>query len=159
MSLEPFQAVAERHAVDVWRFCASQVGVEREDDCCEETMLAALEAYPTLRDPGAVRTWLLRLAARKALDAHRAAARDPVPDPEVDPGSADPTEPADSGVFCLVRRLPEKQRVAVSYRVVADLTYREIGALMDTTQAAARRNVHEALKTLRRRLEATKGDP
>jgi DNA-directed RNA polymerase specialized sigma24 family protein len=39
--------------------------------------------------------------------------------------------------------------VAVAYRFVLDLAYREIGAAMDTTEEAARRNVHEGLKRLR----------
>ncbi len=159
MPLEPFQTVVEHYGGDVWRFCASQVGVARADDCFQEAMLAALEAYPRLRNSGAVRSWLLRIAARKAIDAHRAAARDPVPDPNVEPGTSEPPEPRDQGLFRMVRRLPDKQRFAVSYRFVADLAYREIGALMDTSEAAARRNVHEGLKTLRRRLNPTKGPP
>jgi len=159
MALEPFQTVVEHYGGDVWRFCASQVGVARADDCFQESMLAALEAYPRLRNPGAVRSWLLRIAARKAIDAHRATARDPVPHLDIDPGTSEPPEPSDEDLLRMVRRLPDKQRLAVSYRFVADLAYREIGALMDTSEAAARRNVHEGLKTLRRRLSPTKRPP
>lgn len=153
MPLEPFQTVAERHIDVVWRFCASQVGVTRADDCCQEAMLAALAAYPQLRDPGAVRSWLIRIAARKALDMHRRRARDPVPSEDVETGAAPPPEPPDASLGPLVTRLPEKQRLAVVYRFAADLSYRDIGAVMDTTEEAARRNVHEALKNLRARLD------
>src|SRR5262249_58189220 len=79
MALPPFEWVVREHGPDVWRFCASQVGRDRADDCFQETMLAALRAYPSLRDPETVRTWLVRIAARKAVDLHRAAARAPVP--------------------------------------------------------------------------------
>jgi RNA polymerase sigma factor (sigma-70 family) len=154
VAVQPFQAVVERYADDVWRFCASQVGVEPADDCFQDSMLAALRAYPRLRGPKAVRSWLMRIAARKAADMLRATKRGPVPVADIDRevGASDPPEPADSPLFRLVRGLPEKQRLAVSYRIVADLSYREIGELMRTSQDAARRNVHEALKALRSRL-------
>jgi DNA-directed RNA polymerase specialized sigma24 family protein len=48
-----------------------------------------------------------------------------------------------------VRALPDKQRLAVAYRFVADLAYREIGAAMGTSEEAARRNVFEGLRRLR----------
>jgi DNA-directed RNA polymerase specialized sigma24 family protein len=49
-----------------------------------------------------------------------------------------------------VRDLPDKQRVAVACRFVLDLAYRDIGEVMETSEEAARRNVHEGLKRLRR---------
>jgi RNA polymerase sigma factor (sigma-70 family) len=48
-----------------------------------------------------------------------------------------------------VAALPEKQRAAVTLRFVADLSHREIGAVLDCSDAAARRSVHEGLKRLR----------
>jgi DNA-directed RNA polymerase specialized sigma24 family protein len=38
---------------------------------------------------------------------------------------------------------------AVIYRFVNDLPYRDIARLLDCSEEAARRNVHEALKKLR----------
>ncbi len=149
MPLDAFQLVAERHSADVWRFCASQVGRELADECYQETMLAALRAYPRLRDPRAVRTWLLRIAARKAIDLRRANARAPVPHDELDAGTSPPPEAGEDSLVVLLETLPAKQRAALAYRFVADLAYREIAALMHTSEAAARRNVHEGIKTLR----------
>jgi RNA polymerase sigma factor (sigma-70 family) len=147
----PFEAVVERHAADVWRFSASQVGRDRADDVFQETMLAALAAYPSLRDPTAVRSWLLRIAARKAIDAFRAGARAPVPVAEVGElaGPAPPAEPADEELWAGVRALPAKQRQAVALRFVLDLEYADVGAVMATSPEAARRNVFEGLRTLR----------
>jgi RNA polymerase sigma factor (sigma-70 family) len=48
-----------------------------------------------------------------------------------------------------VRALPDKQRQALMLRFLGDLSHREIGQVMGTTEAAARRNVFEALKRLR----------
>lgn len=147
--LPPFEQVVESYGPDVWRFAVSQVGSARADDVFQETMLAALSAYPSLRDPGVVRSWLLRIAARKAVDAFRGEARTPVPLEDPDTGTAPQPEPPDDDLWERVRALPDKQREAVALRFVVDLDYAAIGAAMDTTAEAARRSVFEGLKTLR----------
>jgi RNA polymerase sigma factor (sigma-70 family) len=149
VSLPPFQEVVDRHGRDVYRACVAMAGRADADDCYQETMLAALAAYPRLRDASVVRAWLLTIASRKAIDGHRATRRDPVPVAEPDAGGAPDDEPRDDALWARVRALPEKQRLAVAYRFVADLAYREIGAAMDTTEEAARRNVYEGIRRLR----------
>jgi RNA polymerase sigma factor (sigma-70 family) len=152
--LPPFEQILDRYGADVWRFAAAQAGVALADDVFQDTMLAALAAYPEVREPTAVKSWLLRITARKAIDTARARARAPVPVP--DAGSAEPAnvtpEPdlPDDGLWAQVRALPPKQRQAVALRIVLDLAYDEIARTMQTSVEAARRNVHEALKTLRK---------
>jgi RNA polymerase sigma factor (sigma-70 family) len=148
MSLPPFQEVVDRHGRDVFRVCVAAAGPALADDVYQETMLAALAAYPRLRDGGAVRGWLLTIASRKAVDAFRSTART-VPVAEPDLGGRDDAAPRDDELWARVRALPPKQRLAVAHRFVLDLSYREIGEAMDTTEEAARRNVHEGLNKLR----------
>jgi len=152
--LPPFEHVVEEYGGDVWRFSASQVGRDRADDVFQETMLAALAAFPSLRDPNAVRPWLLRIAARKAVDLFRARARAPVllEKAAPDPGSAPAPGLPDDELWAHVRALPHKQRQAVALRFVLDLKYAEIGGAMETSPEAARRNVFEGLKALRGRM-------
>jgi DNA-directed RNA polymerase specialized sigma24 family protein len=52
-----------------------------------------------------------------------------------------------------VRALPPKQRQAVALRTILDLAYDEIASTMQISVEAARRNVYEALKTLRKQLK------
>jgi len=47
------------------------------------------------------------------------------------------------------------QRAALALRFAADLPYREIGAALGTSEAAARRRVHDGLEALRERLATT----
>lgn len=142
-----------RHGTDVWRFAVSQVGTDRADDVFQETMLAALAGYPSLRDPDATRSWLLRIAARKAVDLFRSLVKAPVPVAEPDAGAVTTTyEPPDDELWARVRVLPTKQRQAVALRFVLDLEYADVGRVMDTSAEAARRNVFEALRTLRNSL-------
>lgn len=150
--LPPFDRVVREHGPSVLRFCASQVGAHRAEDCFQETMLAALRGYEQLRDPGAIRTWLFSIAARKATDAHRAQQRAPLPAEHVDALATEETNPAadpGGGLWERVRALPDKQRQAVTLRYRADLAHAEIARVMDTSEPAARRNVFEGLKRLR----------
>jgi len=59
----------------------------------------------------------------------------------------------DETIWEPVRRLSDKQRHAVTLRFLGDLTHREIAEMMQTSEAAARRNVFEALRRLRSQLE------
>jgi RNA polymerase sigma factor (sigma-70 family) len=153
--LPPFEQVIELHGQAVLRFCAAQVGGERAEDAFQETMLAALRAYDTVRDPAAIRSWLFAIAARKAVDAHRGRARDPEPmaEPEPPPVSGD-VAAFDPGIWRLVGTLPAKQRSAVGLRYLADLSHAEIAEVMETSVEAARRNVFEGLRRLRAQVEA-----
>lgn len=120
-------------------------------------MLAALRAYGEVRDPGAIRTWLFSIAARKAIDAHRASARAPEPTEAVDAGAASADASSDEPLWDQVRALPDKQRTAVTLRYRADLTHAEIADVMRISEPAARRNVFEALKRLRESGAASHG--
>lgn len=152
--LPPFERVLEEHGPAVLRFCAARAGPRWAEDCFQETMLAALRAYESVRDPQAIKTWLLSIAARKAIDAHRASARTPEPTGEIDEQvavTADaPAEEAD--VWERVRALPERQRQAVMLRFRGDLVHREVADAMGTSEAAARRNVFEGLQRLRQEM-------
>jgi RNA polymerase sigma factor (sigma-70 family) len=164
VTLPPFQALLDAHGRDVHRFLIASVGAVDADDCYQETWLSALRAYPRLRDDGNLRGWLLTIAHRKAIDHVRSRARRPVPvaaavelvDAELvgAPGATAPPRPgpavADEALWSAVARLPDKQRTAVALRFLADSAYAEIAAVMGTSEEAARRNVHEALKRLRK---------
>jgi RNA polymerase sigma factor (sigma-70 family) len=147
--LPPFQKLIDAHGRDVHRLLVALVGRDAADDCYQETWLAALRAYPRLRDAANLRSWVLTVAHRKAIDHLRARRRVPVLVGDVPEGAADPAEPADEALWMRVRELPDKQRTALALRYVADASYTEISAVMQTSEAAARRSVHEGLKRLR----------
>ena len=152
MRLPPFQTLLDAHGRDVHRFLVASVGRIDADDCYQETWLAALRAYPRLKDASNLRSWIFTVAHRKVLDHVRARRRVAVPVgevPETATGRADPPEPGDDGLWARVRDLPPKQRTALALRYVADAGYEEISSVMGTSEDAARRNVHEALKRLR----------
>ena len=149
MSIPPFQRVLDRHGDDVYRFLVASVGSWDADDAYQETVISALRAYPKLENGSNLRAWLLRIAERKAIDSHRARARRPVPVaalPDSGGGEAHDGEPA---LWAAVRELPAKQRTAVFCRSVLGMPYAELAGLLESSEDAARRNVHEGLKRLR----------
>ena len=148
--LPPFQTLLDAHGRDVHRFLVASVGRLDADDCYQETWLAALRAYPRLRDAANLRSWIFTVAHRKAIDHVRARRRVAIPVGDVPEraGGSD-LSPPDDDLWSQVRELPPKQRTALALRYVTDAAYDEIGAVMGTSEEAARRNVHEALKRLR----------
>jgi RNA polymerase sigma factor (sigma-70 family) len=149
--LPPFQRLLDAYGHDVHRFLVALVGRTDADDCYQETWLAALRAYPSLRDASNLRSWILTVAHRKAIDHLRRRQRQAVPVETVPEraASSDGEPPRDEDLWELVRNLPPKQRTALALRFVTDAAYAQIASVMDTSEEAARRNVHEALKRLR----------
>jgi RNA polymerase sigma factor (sigma-70 family) len=151
MALPPFQLALDQHRDALARFLAATVGPQEADDCLQETLIAALRAYPRLRDGSNVRAWLFTIARNKALDEHRARVRRPVPVAEADAGlgSVAVAEDSDEELWAAVRSLPPKQRAAVVLRFVNDFSHRDVAKVLDCSEEAARRSLHEGLAKLR----------
>ena len=145
----PFQRFLEEHGPAVYRFLAASVGSHDAEDCFQETFIAALRAYPRLRPDSNLRAWVMTIAHRKALDAHRARGRRPEPVAALPEAPGRPEDDGDPGVWRRVRDLPPRQREAVVLRFVGDLPYRDVARAMGTTDVAARQNVRLALRKLR----------
>jgi RNA polymerase sigma factor (sigma-70 family) len=151
--LPPFQRFLDGHRDVVWRFLVSAVGPADAEDCFQETFIAALRAYPRLRADSNLRAWVLTIAHRKALDAHRGRSRRalPVADPAVlDARAQSAPHAPEEALWEAVHELPARQRSAVVLRYLADLPHREIAAAIGCSEEAARRSLHEGLTTLRK---------
>lgn len=152
VGLPPFQVFLDEHREDVYGFLVAAAGRNEADDCFQETFLAALRAYPRLRDTSNLRSWVMTIAYRKAMDTHRARKRraDLVAEvPEVATvGGADP----DPQLWEAVRTLPAGQRGAVLLRFVADLPYARIAEVLGCREDAARQRVREGLRGLKEKV-------
>jgi len=131
------------------------------EDVTAQVFVNAFRAYdrfePTAATPAA---WLFRIARNVILDLHRrSGVRDRV---EQEVGRSlgagpDPSEVAEDRILfaellVAVRRLPDRQREVVALRHRSDLTFLEIGDLMDCSEDAAKMLYHRALKVLRAEL-------
>jgi RNA polymerase sigma factor (sigma-70 family) len=145
----PFGEFLEDHRRAVYRFLLVAVGPADADDCFQETFLAALRAYPRLRDGDRLDRWILRIASRKAIDHHRRAARAPIATERVPDRALHDPEPDDELLWKAVADLPPRQRIAVVHRHVLDRSYADIAEAMGGTPQAARANVHQGMRRLR----------
>ena len=151
--LPPFQRFLDAQREAVWRFLVCSVGPAEAEDCFQETFIAALRAYPRLRADSNLRAWVLTIAHRKALDAHRGRARRAVPVADIlaaDTRAQPASGARDEALWDAVGGLPPRQRSAVVLRYVADLRHSEIAAAIGCSEEAARRSLHEGLTKLRK---------
>jgi len=148
--LPPFEEFLDATGRTVFRFLRVAVGPSDADDVYQETFLAALRAYPKVRETDKLDRWILAIASRKAIDHHRGTTRRPIPVDDV-PDAAVDGEPllADTALWDAVKGLPPKQRVAVVHRHVLDRGYDEIAELLGCSADTARANVYQGMKRLR----------
>ena len=151
--MRPFEEIIVEHGAAVLRTCRAMVGDAEADDAWSDTFLAALRAYPELRPDSNVRSWLITIAHHKVIDRVRTVARQAVPTAAL-PDRAmavggDPTVLDDSLRDALASLAP-KQRAAVTYRYLADMSYADVAALLGTNEAAARRSAADGIANLRK---------
>ena len=161
MGLPAFQTVIDHHGPSLHRYLVGAVGIHDANDCFQETMIAALRAYPSLEHGDNIGGWLFTIAHRKVIDAARSRDRRPVPvgavadtDGRGSGGAHDLPDVFDGdGLWGRVGDLPAKQRSAVLLRFVADRPYRDIAAALECSEAAARQNVRAGVQRLREELQ------
>lgn len=152
--MTPFQHVLDEHGPGLYRHLVGTLGPHDGADCYQETVIAALGAWPPAHE-GNVRAWMFTIAHRKAIDLGRAASRRALPVEHV-PERPGPPAPSVSGVadhdgdvWTALRSLPEKQKLAVALRHGEDWGYADIAAVLDCTEAAARQSVTAGLAKLK----------
>lgn len=158
MSLPPFQTVLDQHGPAVHRYLVACVGRQEADDRFQDTVVAALRAYPDLRHAENLEGWMITIAHRKVIDGARAEGRRPLPvdelpEPAGHNGAVPDTLP-NPDLWDSVRSLPPRQRSALVLRHVAGWRYADIAQTVGGSEGAARQNVLEALTRLRQEVEA-----
>lgn len=143
----PFERFYEHYRQDVLRHLTALLGRARAEDAFQETFLRALRAYPQLEHGRHLRSWVLTIATRIALDDLRR--RRPVEElPEL---AAPDARPAYAELEELAGGLPPKERAAVVLRYGYDLSYAEIGAALGSSEEAARQAASSGVRRLRRK--------
>jgi RNA polymerase sigma factor (sigma-70 family) len=157
---DSFAAVVEAHWAAVHRLLYSMTGNAHDsEDLTQETFLRALRRWDTFRPGTNLRAWLLRIAANAFVDVKRKQNTLKITSLQVElPSAAAPVErPLDLReqgelVRAAMEELTELNRLVFHLRVTEDLTFREIAALADITEVAARWHMHQARMKLLQRL-------
>jgi RNA polymerase sigma factor (sigma-70 family) len=153
VQLPPFQELVDAYWRDIARLSYALAGPDDGADVAQQVWERALEAYPRLHHTRNLKGWLLTITYRVAVDSHRARVRRPVPVPAgADYASAEAVAEPDDELWSAVRRLPERQRVAIAMRYVLDIDHAGIARQLNTTQTMSRRLVSDGLAALRKEL-------
>jgi RNA polymerase sigma factor (sigma-70 family) len=151
MTMQPFEEIVREHGPTVLRVCRAVLGPVDADDAWSETFLAALRAYPNLRENSNVEAWLVTIAHRKAIDQARAKVRRPIT-LEVLPERPTPNaeDAWDGNLWDALQALSLKQRQAVAYHYLVGMPYAEVAAITGGSPEAARRAAADGIAKLRR---------
>src|SRR3954449_7227960 len=71
-TIPPFESFYVEHRDAVFGFLARRLGRAAAEDAFQETFLRALRAYARLEHGRHLRAWVFTIAARVAIDSHRA---------------------------------------------------------------------------------------
>ena len=147
-SRQQFAALLEDVRPELHRYCARMVGsVLDGEDVVQDTLAKAYDELAQLREMPAMRTWLFRIAHRKALDAlRRRNARpdqdplDEATEPAGDMSADEPLLQADAVDVAVSRflELAPAQRACVVLKDVFDYSLAEIGEVTGLTRPAVK---------------------
>lgn len=152
-----FDGLVRRHQRGVWRVVRRYLRNDADaSDVTQQAFVRAFRSLDRFRGEASVRTWLYRIGINLALNHLRDHAREQPAEIADDaltaaPVGASALESAERGarLRAAVGQLPPKQRLVLELRVFEDLPFREVAALAECTENAAKVSFHYAVKKLR----------
>lgn len=149
---EAFGVLVARHQRMVFALASRMTGSQDEaKDVMQNCFLNAFRQIGGFRGDASFKTWLYGIALNECRMAHRRSDRTVPLDAIAEPVAPSPGGHALDRLLLarLVARLPEKQRAALVLRVTEDLSFREIGELIGSSEASAKVSYFHAVKKLR----------
>lgn len=152
-----FDDLVHQHSEEIhaylWRMLRDKHDAE---DCLQEVFLKAYGAFSRLRPNSNHRAWLYKIAGNTAKN-HLKKASNHREIHQLPDGLWSASEELDESeqllqeLYAAVHRLPFKQRASLLMRKYQELSYDEISEILSCSPEAARANVYQALKKLRRK--------
>ena len=155
-------ALVTRHHGSAFRVA---LGILKDEDgaadVAQDTFLKAFRGLSGFRGEASFKTWLLTIAANEARGVLRKVARrkelaletvGQVPSTEEGVDGAMERAEEVGRIRILLEDLPEKQKQAVTLRIFEEMSFREIGAIIGSSEGAARVNYHHGIRRLREML-------
>jgi RNA polymerase sigma-70 factor, ECF subfamily len=152
-----FEALVRRHQRGLWRPVRRYLRTDADaSDVTQQAFVRAYRALDGFRGDASVRSWLYRIGINLALNLVRDRAR--ARPAELDPEAITVGAVGASGLLAAeqaaalreaIATLPPKQKMVLELRVYDELSFREVAALCDCTENAAKVSFHFAVKRLR----------
>jgi RNA polymerase sigma factor (sigma-70 family) len=155
------RALYEEHANQVFRYCLHQLGSREEaEDAVQSTFLNAFRGIKRGVVPELEAAWLFKIAHNVCLSRRRSAWRRGRIESPADFDVVEELTPAPSsrsdeliGLQEVLERMPATQRRAILLREWQGLSYREIAAELELSQAAVETLIFRARRSLASGLE------
>ena len=161
MDRKSFSQLVRRYRGPLFSFLV-HLGNDEEEaaDLMQGAFLRAWERRETFRGESTFKTWLFEIALNLWRNRLREERRHPEggDDPEGLPSSSDPladTLASERREILLegIRRLPERQRMALILKVYGELKYTEMAEVMKCSVGAAKAHFHHAFYQLKKIVE------
>jgi RNA polymerase sigma-70 factor (ECF subfamily) len=136
----------------LYRYALSATG-NRDDalDAVQNAVCSALTHAPSLRDAGAVKTWVYRILVNECADIHRKSAKEiPFAPEDMDEGSYTDADPTDGEeLYGRVKKLPPKLRTVVTLRFFEEMSLKEIAEATGENVSTVKTQLYTALGKLK----------
>ena len=146
-----------RYARPIYRYVYSRTGNRQDaEDVTEQVFMDALDGLSRYEERGQEAAWLFTIARRRAADFHRGHSEHlpfdealDTPDDQMHPEGEVSRREQLTHLNRLLARLNDEQQELLRLRFAADLTYGEIGQVVDKSEAAVKMAVRRLLTQLR----------
>jgi RNA polymerase sigma-70 factor, ECF subfamily len=146
----------------IFRYLYSRIGsLPEAEDATAQTFLAALEALDRYHHQGHLAAWLFTIARGKAMDHFRAQRQQiPLEDAENVPAEIDLLQQVIQteqivALTRLINVLPEEELELIRLRYIAELSFSEIGHLLNRSEDAVKKSFYRLLARLQSQLEVS----
>jgi RNA polymerase sigma factor (sigma-70 family) len=163
--MRAYEQIVEQHQATAFRVAWLITGSSADaEEAAQDAFLKAYRALGRFRDGAPFRPWLLRIVANEARNRRVAAGRrerlalraleeerhdQPVASPEAELLEADAREE----LLAALRRLDERDRLAIACRYFLELSEAEMAAALDCRRGTVKSRLSRALAKLRAELE------
>lgn len=154
--------LVERHAAALGRFVAS-LGIRQDvEEIVQDAFVRAFGSLDGFRGESSLRTWLFTIARNLARDRmrsrrwkrHAVAIEEDHAATAHDPLDAAVAEETEARLRAAVRKLTPMQRDVFTLRAGEGMSYKEIAAVVGSTEGAARVHYHNAMRAIKEFLDA-----
>jgi RNA polymerase sigma factor (sigma-70 family) len=163
--MRAYEQIVEQHQATAFRVAWLITGSSADaEEAAQDAFLKAYRALGRFRDGASFRPWLLRIVANEARNRRAASGRrerltlraleeqrhdEPVASPEAELLEADAREE----LIAALRRLGERDRLAIACRYFLELSEAEMAAALDCRRGTVKSRLSRALDRLRVELE------
>lgn len=159
---QAFEVLVRRYSGLMRVYARSILGSNDEvDDVVQEAFVTAWQQLESLNDPGAIKSWLMRIVSRRSIDRlRRRHVHDDIDEHDQPAGeSTSPPQVAEarslaSAIGTTLVVLPAAQRRCWLLREVAEYSYREIAQDLEIPETTVRGLISRARTTMAREMQA-----